>query len=293
MERIIFGDNQFFGIQHASDEKARALNIRFATDESIVRILEKTVDVGIHTFMCTTHERMKSINSLINRKPVLSENIIIYPSMPYAHKYVNAITESGIAGALKYFFPEQLFSGIFRSGKALLQKDYLSMMQMLIDAEMAPFKEMKTPVIFLQNVITDLLLGLGMDQIFLSFHEYIKDRYQAEAGFITMNFPKLLDTLERVGIENPIICTSINKAGYRMAGGANQYEELLAQNRSRVIAMQVLAAGALHPTEALEYVCSMDGIHSILFGSSDEKHIHQTVTHIQKFDQRKIAEITA
>ena len=293
MERIIFGDNQFFGIQHASDEKARALNIRFAGDDAIIRVLEKSVDNGIHTFMCTTHERMKGINALIRRNDLLSEKLVVYPCLPYAHKYANAVTESGISGALKSFFPEQLFTGILKSGKALLQRNYISMMQMLIDAEMAPFKEMRTPVIFLQNVITDLLLGLGMDQILLAFHNYVKEKYHAEAGYITMNFPKLLETLEKLGIEQPIICTSINKAGYRMAGGKTTYENILAQNRARVIAMQVLAAGALHPTEALEYICSLDGIESILFGSSDEKHIQQTVQTIQKFDQNKAIEITA
>ena len=78
-----------------------------------------------------------------------------------------------------------------------------------------------------------------------------------------------------------------------MAGRKTTYENILAQNRARVIAMQVLAAGALHPTEALEYICSLDGIESILFGSSDEKHIQQTVQIIQKFDQNKAIEITA
>ncbi len=42
-------------------------------------------------------------------------------------------------------------------------------MELLIDAEMKMFKGINTPVIFLQNVITDLLLGLGMVEVFERF----------------------------------------------------------------------------------------------------------------------------
>jgi hypothetical protein len=42
-----------------------------------------------------------------------------------------------------------------------------------------------------------------------------------------MNMPALLDALNSVGIENPIICTSINKIGFRMSGGKEIYEKYL------------------------------------------------------------------
>ena len=49
----------------------------------------------------------------------------------------------------------------------------------------------------------------------------MRDRYGAQAGFITMNLPLLLDALDRVGVENPIICANINKiANQAEAGGA-------------------------------------------------------------------------
>ncbi|RYG40805.1 MAG: hypothetical protein EOO01_26540 [Chitinophagaceae bacterium] len=43
----------------------------------------------------------------------------------------------------------------------------------------------------------------------------------------------------------------------------------------RVIAMQVFAAGAIPPKEALEYVCNLPRISSILFGASSRSHIEQ------------------
>ena len=62
--------------------------------------------------------------------------------------------------------------------------------------------------------------------------------------------PRLLDALNSVGIENPIICNSINKIGFRMSGGIEIYEKYLNEKQFRPIAMQVLAAGALRPKEA-------------------------------------------
>ena len=82
-----------------------------------------------------------------------------------------------------------------------------------------------------------------------------------------MNLPMLLDVLEKKGIENPIICSSINKIGFRMSGGKESYENIIAEKRFRPIAMQALAAGAIPPHEAMEYVCNQKNIKSILFGA--------------------------
>ena len=46
------------------------------------------------------------------------------------------------------------------------------------------------------------------------------------------------------------------------------YEKCIESRNFRPIAMQVLAAGALRPDEAFEYVCKQKNIESILFGSS-------------------------
>ncbi|MFN8163963.1 MAG: hypothetical protein U0R26_09100 [Solirubrobacterales bacterium] len=61
------------------------------------------------------------------------------------------------------------------------------MTTLLIDAEMKMFHGLQTPVIFLQNLIVDLLLGLGFKDAFRIFAEHIRKRYGAEPGFITMN----------------------------------------------------------------------------------------------------------
>ncbi|GAA3966170.1 hypothetical protein [Mucilaginibacter dorajii] len=284
MERILFGDNQFFAVNHISDEKSRAQSIKFKDDSAIIKTLDEARSLGINTFMCTTHDRIANICDIIRNDPQKYKDFKIYPCMPYAHKYANAVTELGIAGTLKQYVPGNFIGSMFKGGMAYLSKDFISIMELLIDAEMKMFKGINTPVVFLQNVITDLFLGLRAYDILIGFHDYVKKKYNAEAGFITMNMPKLLDVLEKGGVENPIICSSINKVGFRMSGGIEIYEETLRTRKLRAIAMQVLGGGAIHPKEAIEYVCGLPNIESILFGASSKANIQNTVDNIHLFD---------
>ena len=285
MERILFGDNQFFAVNHISDEKSRAQSIKFKDDQAIIKTLDDAREAGINTFMCTTHDRILNICNIIRANPEKYKDFQIFPCMPYAHKYANAVTELGIVGTLKQYVPGNFFGSLFKGGVAYLSKDYMSIMELMIDSEMKMFKGIKTPVIFLQNVITDLLLGLRADEILVAYHQYIRKKYNAEAGFITMNMPKLLDVLEKGGVQNPIICSSINKAGFRMSGGKEIYEKTLKTRKVRAIAMQVLGGGAISPKEAIEYVCKLPNIESILFGASSKGNINETANLIRKFDQ--------
>lgn len=276
MDRILFGDNQFFAVNHMSDEKARAQAMRFKDNQAVIDVLDYVYDIGIRTFMCTTHDRIADVCDCIRANPTRYEGFKIYPCMPYAHKYNNALAEHGVIGALKKMMPGSVVGALARGGVALARQDYIGIMKLLIDAEMKMFHGIETGVIFLQNVVTDLILGMGMHDFFVAFADYVHEKYNCEPGFITMNLPMLLDVLEKKGIENPIICSSINKIGFRMPGGKELYEKTIRERKFRPIAMQTLAAGAIKPKEAMEYVCGQKNIQSILFGASTPAHIKQT-----------------
>jgi hypothetical protein len=281
MEKVLFGDNQFFAVSHQSDEKSRAQAIRFKDDSSIIRVLDQAISLGIKTFMCTTHDRIGKICEHIRNNPAGYEDFKIYPCMPYAHKYANAVTELGIVGTIKQYVPGNIFGTFAKGGLAYLNKDFIKLMELLIDAEMKMFTGINTPVIFIQNVVVDMILGLKMYEVFAEYDAYIRKKYKSEPGYITMNMPALLDALNSLGIENPIICTSINKIGFRMSGGKDIYEKYLNERNFRPIAMQVLAAGALRPKEAIEYLGQFPKIESVLFGASSKAHIEETKSLIE------------
>ena len=74
-----------------------------------------------------------------------------------------------------------------------------------------------------------------------------------------------------------------------MSGGVRLYEETLRNRKVRAIAMQVLAGGALPPKEAIEYVCGLPNVESILFGASSRQNIAQTAEYIRAFDEAAVA----
>lgn len=277
MTRLLFGDNQFFGVNHMSEDKARAQSIKFQDLGAIIKVLDDAYDEGVRTFMCTTHERVSEICDHIRAHPDRYEGYEFYPCMPYAHKYANAVTELGPIEALRKILPsEGAMGAMVKSGVALARQDFEILAQLLIDAEMKMFDGLRTPVIFMQNVLTDLLLGLGAKEAFRIFADHVKARYGAEPGFITMNMPRLLDVLEELGIQNPIICANINKIGFRMCGGIEVYERTIATRQFRPIAMSVLASGAIPPREAIQYVCEQTRIEAIVFGASSRSNISET-----------------
>jgi hypothetical protein len=277
MDRVLFGDNQFFGVNHMSEEKARAQSMRFQDLQAIIDVLDAAYQEGIRTFMCTSHDRVAEICDHFRAHPQKYPDYRFYPCMPYAHKYANAVTEHGMIEALRMFLPQEgAVAAMLKGGLALANKDIEAIMQMLIDAEMKMFHGLSTPVVFMQNVITDLLLGIRMDSCLRIFHDHVRDKYGAEPGYITMNVPRLLDVLDKLGIENPIVCANINKIGFRMCGGIDAYEAALAQRKFRPIAMSIFASGAIPPREAIEYVCGQPKIESLVFGASSRANIRQT-----------------
>ena len=283
MEKVLLGDNQFFAVNHLSDQKSREQAIRFKDDASIIRVLDQAIEAGINTFMCTTHDRIGNICNHLRANPEKYKDFKIYPCMPYAHKYANAITELGIIGTIRQYLPGNIFSTFTKGGMAYLSNDFIKLMEIFIDAEMKMFKGINTPVIFIQNVVVDLILGLKLYDVFREYDAYIRRKYNAEPGYITMNLPAMLDALNSVGIENPIISSSINKIGFRMSGGKEVYEKYLEEKSFRPIAMQVMAAGALRPREAVEYLSKFPKIESVLFGASSKSHIQETKDLIEEY----------
>jgi hypothetical protein len=277
MDRVLFGDNQFFGVNHMSEEKARQQGMRFQDIKAVIQVLDDAYAENIKTFMCTTHERTSEICDHFRANAAKYPGYKFYPCLPYAHKYANAAAELGIVGALRSFLPQDNALGaLLKGGMSLATKDVEGLAQLLIGAELKMFAGLDTPVIFLQNVATDFLLGLGFNAAFRMFADCVRERYKAEPGFITMNAPLLAKSLEEVGIQNPIICANINKIGFRMCGGMQAYDELITNGRCRMIAMSVFASGALPAQEALEFVCKYPQIESIVFGASSRRNIAQT-----------------
>ena len=151
------------------------------------------------------------------------------------------------------------------------------MMRLLVDAEMKMFRGLNVKVVFLQNIVTDILLGMEVKECFVEFAAHVEKKYNVEVGFNTMNMPKLVDfLLDDCDLENSIVCSLINKIGYLMSPDMAAYEEVMKTRTFRPMAMSIMASGAVPPREAIEYVAKQKNIRSIVFGVSSRKNIEET-----------------
>ena len=280
MDRLILGDNQFFGVSHMSEERGIERMRRFQNLEAIIEILDLAYDSGIHAFTFSTHDRVRLLCDHFRAHPERYADLRLYPALPYAHKYAHAVNEKGVVGALKDVMAgiraKQVASMFARGSAALLTQDPIQIMKLLVDAELLMFRGLDVRIVFLQSIVTDLMLGLGFEDVFPSFVAHVEGKYGVRAGFMTLNMPRLVDFLLARGIKDPVVCSAINKSGFQMNPDVATYERALRTKPFQALAMSVMAAGALPPREAFEYVAGLKEVKSILFGASTKAHLEET-----------------
>jgi len=283
IDKVIFGDNQFFGINHRSQDKAEELLKKFSDVRNILKVYDDAFDCGIKAVMLNSNNRAEEICQYFRDHKDKYGDIAWYPSVPYPHKYADMVNELGIFPAIS----EVLFKGNSTGGvlsmigkgiSAAWSKDALKMMEMLLDVEFKIYRGLNVKVFFLLNPITDLILGYNVKDVFEHYCDYVRTKYKVIPGFITMNMPYLKKKLAEWGIEDVVICSTINKAGFNMFPSKEEYEKAIAENDStkyQLMAMSPLASGSISPKESFDYINSQN-LQSVVFGASSKAHIQSS-----------------
>ena len=283
IDKIVFGDNQFFGINHRSQEKAEEMLKRFSDVRNILKVYDDAFECGVKAVMLNSNDRAEEICQYFRDHKSQYGDLVWYPSVPYPHKYANMVNELGIFPAIS----EVLFKGnsaggvlsmIGKGATAVLTKDAMRMMEMLLDVEFKIFRGLNVNTLFLLNPITDLLLGYDVKDVFEHYCEYVRKKYKVTPGLITLNLPYLKNKLEEWGIDEVVICSSINAAGFNMHPSKEAYEKVIADNDSskyQLMAMNVLASGSITVQESFDYINSLN-IQSVVFGASSKGHIQSS-----------------
>lgn len=288
IDQIVFGDNQFFGINHRSQDKAEEMLKRFGNIDNIFEVYDNAFDCGVKAVMLNSNEKAQAICDRFRANKSKYGDLVWYPSIPYPYKYANMVNELGIFPAIS----EVLFKGnstggvlgmIGKGAAAVFTKDAMRMMEMLIDVEYKMFRDLNVKCLFLQNVIADLILGYDIKEVFEHYCEYIRKKYHILPGIITLNMPYLKSKLEEWGIDEVVICSSINAAGFNMHPSKEEYERVIAANdpnKYQLMAMNVLASGSITVQQSFDYINSLN-LQSVVFGASSKGHIKSTVEAIQ------------
>jgi hypothetical protein len=242
VDRIIFGDNQFFGVSHMSEDRGMDRMRRFQDTAEIIKVIDAAYDCGIHAFTFSTHDRVAQICDHFRANPQKYADLRLYPVLPYAQKYAHLVNEKGVVGAISdVLLSDNTVSNVFgmllRGSMAFLTQDPIKVMTILVDAELKMFRGLRMEAVFLQNNVADLVLGLGIKEVFLAFIQHVETKYNARAGFMTLNMPQMAEFLKGAGVERPLVCSAINKVGFQMNPDIASYEKALRANGIDAMAM--------------------------------------------------------
>ncbi len=277
---IILGDNQFFGVNHRSEDRGRQTGEKFKEIREVQAMLRHAVDCGVKAVFFSTHPSLYAIADMMRKDPVLKKELAIYANVPYIAKYARMLTEMGMYGTVQKVLSGDSWAGkisfFAKSAYNVLTQDYLAITNRLVDAEVSPLKGLQVKSIFLHDSLSDLLLGYGLADVFRNFSEYVRKRYGAAPGFGTFNYPKMAQMLAHEGIRDVIIMTAVNKRGFFMNPSRQAVEQALAKNDYPVLAMSTLAAGSIPPREAYAYLFSLPAPPSVVVGASSKEHMDET-----------------
>lgn len=286
LPRLVLGHNQFFGVDHLSSQRGSQRAAYFSSIGNVLEIVRFSHLEGAGGLMLSTHPRAVEICDALSRDSSLAGSLQVFPLLPYAQKYVTKANEVGMVRAAtgtlaNSSLREKLALGgdFFRT---VMRRDPIDMVRSLIRLELGMFRRLNTPVVFLHDAITDLLVALSMPQVFDVFAATLRKHIGARVGVATKNLPFVTSRFSEWGMEIPVILTHVNRIGFHVNPSVEAQEVALGTPGLEVMAMGALASGYLTPAEAAEYVRRFDSVKSVVVGASSRAHISETFSAFRK-----------
>lgn len=283
---LLVGDNAFHGISHLSQQRARErLTNENPTDvEYAAKLVKVSLQNGATGFMFSVSETTLSILKALGQ----DEKPDLYAIVPYAYEFVRLSTRvGGVSGLVNKVSREIIFSrnifsvapnlfGLIQANPSAFLKTYL--IYELSRIKSAVNKNSTLKSVLLHEVITDMALAFNLDWFFKSYVGFFA-KSKIKPGFETRNFPYLVTKFREWGIDfsKIVITASFNKIGFQMNPSKTDCEKALEfSSEAEIIAMSILAAGYLKPSESFHYIANLPHINRVVVGISKEKQVVET-----------------
>lgn len=285
---LLVGDNPFHNISHLAQERARARTVDPSDPKYAARLIMLSSEYGANGFMFSVSEKTLSILKELGASSGSLDQLRLYAIVPYAFEYVRLASQlGGIPGLAKKVSKDMLKSrnlsvvwfglkGFLTSEPADLLKSYVAYEISRVKSSVG--KKLHLDSLMLHQLITDTALALDLDWVFKSYVDFL-EKGNITPGFNTGNFPFLVNKFVEWGInlDSVVIAAPFNKVGFQMTPSIEECEKTLKMLPApNVIAISVLAAGYVSPTEAASYLRSLPNIKGASIGVSKEKHAKET-----------------
>ncbi len=269
--KIILGDNQFFGVNHNDIEKGDKTKKMFPDSISIRKFIHKSIKIGIDGFMINSNSLGYKLVS--NYKKIYDEEI--HYSIPYPHKYANMVNENGILSLITFFLKNASLKNILINiPKFIITKKIDYLIPLAVDLEV-PKCLPKGSIIFLQNIITDLTIGLNKPELLERFLNSVHSKGY-RAGLITLNPIKLEEIIEKsstLNNKNLIVCFNINNIGFNVFPDLKKVEKYISKPKKyKKMGMSIFSSGGSDIQNSINYIKSLK-LDYVVFGSSNISNI--------------------
>ena len=269
--KIILGDNQFFGVNHFNLKKGEKTKLKFDSTNKIESFIKDSLKIGLDGFMINSNDLGYK---LISEKNFDKKKEIHY-SIPYPHKYANMVNENGMFSLLKYVIRNTSFLKNIISGlKFLISRNVRYLVPLTLDVEI-PKNLRKGSYVYMQNVITDLLIGIGKDDLIIDFINSVT-KMGYKPGLITLNpihLDKILENKKLPDINNLIVCFNINKQGFNVFPSLKKIEKFINEKRSyKKMGMSIFASGASEIPNSIDYIKKLN-LDYVVFGTSKLENV--------------------
>jgi len=274
--KIILGDNQFFGVNHFDLKKGEKTKLKFDTTTKIEAFINDSLEIGLDGFMINSNEKGYEI---VNASKFDSAKEIHY-SIPYPHKYASMVNENGMMSLFMHIikntsFIKNLIGGI----KLVATQNLKSITPLALNLEV-PKNLKKGSYIYMQNIITDLLMGMGRGDILIEFIKSVS-KMGYKPGIITLNpimFDKLLKNEQDANwLEDLVVCFNINKEGFNVFPSLDAVECFIeSRPKYKLMGMSVFASGAANIPASINYIKKLN-LDYVVFGSSRIENIQKNL----------------
>ena len=265
--KIILGDNQFFGVNHYDLKKGEKIKLKFDSTKKIESFINDSLDLGLDGFMINSN---KIGYDLVNCCKFNNFKEIHY-SIPYPHKYATMVNEKGMMSLLTHVIKNTSFLKNLTGGlKLICTKNLKTLTPLALNLEV-PKNLKKGSYIYMQNIITDLLIGMGRGDILIEFiKSVLKMGYKP--GIITLNplmFDNILNNeMDRMDLTDLIVCFNINQAGFNVFPSKENIENYIkSRPKYKLMGMSIFSSGASDIKLSTNYIKKLK-LDYVVFGSS-------------------------
>ena len=245
--------------------------------EAKANVLKAGLEGGVTGYTFSTHQvNLELLKYMSKQYPEVIDKLNYYILIPYAQGYVRRANIYGTVGLAKTVIRDIVFKHPVDSITSALTLNFNKLASLFIGMEANPYLKIlprdRIKAILLHEVLTELIMAYNLVELLHELERYVEKKLEVGFGLETRNPGQLNKYLEENNIQVEYIMTPMNPLGYQMAPSKKEAEEAIRKLRekgTKIIAINILASGAITIEEACKYLEPFkDVVYAVAYGTT-------------------------